>query len=144
MLREIAPAKYSEELGRRICDKIASEYKSVAKLHEENKKWFPEKSTVFDWVANNQQFGRMFIEAKQKQATLGAERIEEINEQLLKSTYIDEKGRERIDPAAIAAQKVIADNIKWCISKLCRPLYGDKVDVNHNVRMHEDWLNILK
>jgi hypothetical protein len=138
-----APSSYTPELARKICAAVAVCTDPMEKICIDN--GFPTVKCINGWRLDYAEFGLMYAQAKATQAELMAEETIEIAKNSRKnSTYIDDKGVSRIDPGAIAADRLVIDTQKWVACKLAPRIYGDKVNHEHTIKPHEDWLNILK
>lgn len=120
------PTLYTKELAEKICNEIAVNVASLEDICEKNPE-FPHHKTIRFWRYKNAEFLSMYASAKKHQAEVA---IEEIRQQALKyDKYIDDKGRERIDQASIARQRLIVDTEKWIASKIIPRVYGNTEDL---------------
>jgi hypothetical protein len=124
---------YSEELAREICEIVAT---TPAGLDEicERYPHLPESRTIYRWLFAHEDFDVRYTRAKIKQCDAKLEAAYKILKDAEKVKIVDEKGRERIDNAAITSAKNTVDLIKWEIARLSRKKYGDiAIDENEKV-----------
>ena len=76
-------------------------------------------------------FGMRFQVAREAQADTHADQIVGLADELVSDppTYLDEKGRARVDNGAVQARKVAIDAYKWVASKLRPRAYGEHVQI---------------
>lgn len=117
------PSLYTPELGEKICDLIAVSECGLDELCEKHE-FMPNESTVRLWRFKHPEFSTKYLQAKQFQAELFAESTDKIAREL--RTYIDAEGNERIDPGAVAWQKLRVNTRQWHASKLAPKIWGDK------------------
>jgi ribosomal protein L29 len=119
-----APTKFTEKLGERICDAIATRNCSLRKLCKEDSD-FPDESTIRKWLWRHQNFRTKYFEAKRSQIDISVEELDDTIEESLR-TYYDERGNERIDSPSASIAIAKAQNRKWYASKLAPKIYGDQ------------------
>lgn len=125
------PSLYTPELGKLICERIATNpvgWSTLETLYTD----MPTAFTIRAWRLSIPQFSTMYLEAKQFQAQLLVEEIDELIPNTIQY-YVDDKGQERID--APSASLVIAkiNNRKWMAARLAPKIYGDKMHTEHSV-----------
>lgn len=86
----------------------------------------PARSSVMVWIFKNKEFADMYAQAREQQADFYFEEILEISDNTGGDTYIDEKGRERIDHENINRSRLRVDTRKWVIARLAPKKYGDQ------------------
>lgn len=132
---EGAPSIYTEELGDRICELIASHgcgYNQIRKKFPE----LPDRSTINLWVLKIDSFSDKYFKAKQKQADISIEELDDLLPESL-HYYVDEKGNQRIDPPSVALAVARANNRKWVASRVLPKLYGDRFEVERKTEENE-------
>jgi transposase-like protein len=102
------PTKYTEELAKKICERIA-EGESVRSISRDED--MPHQSTIFDWAMNHPEFSVQYDKARDIGMEVRAEEIEEIAQ-----TEED-----------TARAKLIIDTKKWNMSKLKPKRFGDRL-----------------
>lgn len=126
------PTKYTEELGKKVCDKVATTTDGLRKMCANNPD-FPCTDTILQWRYNYPKFSASYAQAKLHQADLFAEQI------------IDICDEEQYTSEGIQHARLRVDTRKWLTSKLIPKVYGDKIqtDTTLNIK-HEDALELLK
>ena len=126
------PTKYTEELGDKICNAIATSECGIPELCKQNPD-FPHHATIRTWVWKIQSFRDKYYTAKAAQADLFAESTMRISQE--KHTFTDRDGNEKFDPGAVAWQKLNVNTRHWHASKLLPKIYGDKKEIE---RLEDD------
>ncbi|GKS62464.1 hypothetical protein YTPLAS21_19220 [Candidatus Nitrosocosmicus sp.] len=117
------PTDYTPEVGKMVCDAIASHTISLYKLSQKFS-WFPSEDTVRSWMWKHERFLAEYLAARQAQQILMVEECDELAQDV--HYYIDEKGNKRIDSPSVAIQVARINMRKWHASKLAPKIYGDK------------------
>jgi hypothetical protein len=142
------PKIYSPELGRLVCDAIATSSDTLPKLCATNPD-FPSRRTICRWRIEFPEFQRAYVVAKQHQVEVLVDEMLDIAD----DTSHDDKEIERDDGSTyivcntewIARSKVRIDIRRWLATKLSPQLYGDKLyNENNLVIRHEDALKELE
>lgn len=129
------PPKFKQEIADEICRRIANSTIGLNKLHEEDPKTFPHRSTVLRWLAENEIFRAQYAQAK-------ADQMDYFGEEIIKIAYDDSEDvmRKKELPVAgggkivveeenrefVNRSKLKIDTLKWLMSKLAPKKYGDK------------------
>lgn len=126
MARTGRPTLYNDDLIAEICSQLAmgKSLNSICKAET-----MPNIKTIFDWLNKYEDFSNKYVRAKQESADAFAEEIQDISDEK-PLTYIDEKGNEKIDPAAVNWHRLRVDSRKWLASKLKPKKYGDKMQLS--------------
>jgi hypothetical protein len=66
------PTIYTPELAHKICTLIANTEMGLHRLHKAYE-WFPDPSTILDWLANHSEFSLRYAQAKDLQAEFMAD-----------------------------------------------------------------------
>lgn len=109
------PTDYTSELANAICESIADgqSLRSICQADD-----MPNKSTVFRWLAERQDFRDQYARAREAQADAIVEEILEIADNAgLSEAFEVQQARLRVDAR------------KWLASKLKPRVYGDKLEV---------------
>ncbi len=109
------PTIYTDELAKEICDRIA-EGESLKAICLSN--GMPSRSIIYDWKRDNPIFSDMYAQAKRDQADSLADEIH----------YIADT---EPDPAKA---RVRVDARKWTASKLRPGSYGERAQVDLNLK----------
>lgn len=111
---------YSQELAAEICKRMLDRDahgspRSIRDVARDDD--MPKERTIYDWVADHEDFAQMYARAREAQAHMAAAQIIEIAD-----TESDAaKARNRIDAR------------KWYAAKLNAKHYGEKIDVSGNL-----------
>lgn len=116
------PSIYSEELGLKICDLLAS---GMSLLQICKQKEMPDKATVFNWLGKKQAFLDNYIRAREAQMETMAHEIEEIADNEEGDFYSSDKGFVP-NHAKIQRDKLRVDTKKWLMSKMKPKKYGER------------------
>lgn len=102
------PSEFTQEVADHICERL-SDGESLRSICRDAE--FPDKATVFRWLAVNKEFRDQYARARETQADAIADEILNIADEA--------------DDAAKA--RVQIDARKWLAGKLRPKVYGDKV-----------------
>jgi hypothetical protein len=102
------PSEFSQEIADHICERLA-DGQSLRAICRDN--LFPDKATVFRWIAAKKDFRDQYARARETQADALADEILDI--------------ADKAEDAAKARLQV--DARKWLAGKLRPKVYGDKV-----------------
>lgn len=118
------PTKYSPELAKLICERIATNpvgWSTLEKLYPD----MPNYSTVKAWRNAMPEFSKMYLEAKSFQSMILVEDIDELIPEAIEY-YIDDKGNSRIDAPSASLLIAKINNRKWMAARLAPKIFGDK------------------
>lgn len=123
---------YPKDIADQICEKIA-DGESLRTICEEE--GMPSKTTVFRWLADDEQFRDQYARAREMQADAIFDDILSIaddgrNDWMLRKYGDDERYVENGEALRRSALRI--DARKWMAGKLRPKKYGDKLDVEHN------------
>lgn len=119
------PTLYTEELGKLICDRIATHPNGLIKICKMYND-LPSHDTVYKWIHRHPDFSDRYFKAKQAQMDMMIDNINDhMHDDLLH--YTDSEGNKRIDSPSVTFAVAKAANNKWAASKLKPEIYGDKV-----------------
>ena len=123
-----AQSVYTDELGQKIFDRIATTSLSVKNICKE---LHVNYSTVREWIANKEHpMADLYTRAKQLQIENLAEEILEIADDETKDMFDTEMGQQH-NPTAVNRSKTRIDARKWLLSKLDPKKYGDKLEIEN-------------
>ena len=117
------PTKYTPETAALICKRIATHDVGTATLLDMYDD-LPSKTIVYEWRHDYPDFDKMYLEAKDKQAILLAESIDDIAHE--RHYFTDENGQERLDPAFTNDKRLRIDTRKWIAARLQPTRFGDQ------------------
>lgn len=118
------PTTYTKEIADRICELTATIPRGlqyICNTHED----LPACSTIRLWAWKHPEFSAQYLDAKRMQAMVLAEETIELAK--TRNTYIDKDGQQKVDPGAVAANRLEINNAHWHASRLALP-YRDKQD----------------
>lgn len=123
------PTKYSDALADKICDIIATSNKGLSAICEDES--FPSRSTIHQWIKDNEKFSDKYARAKEDQADFLAEEIIKIadTENKTEVEFIGSEGSSTTIHDNVQRSRLQIDARKWIASKLKPKKYGDKIDV---------------
>lgn len=119
------PSIYSEELAKRICTLVATNpvgLPTLCRMYPE----LPTRETINVWRWEKRDFSDMYTKAKQHQAEIMAESIEEVAQELKDNSYVDDLGLAKIDSGMLGHARLVCDNRKWTAARLAPKIYGDQ------------------
>lgn len=121
--RKGRPTLFNEELADYILLLIATHADSDKDIHTKFPD-LPSQQVINEWRWRYPNFAGKYALAKQQQAELMAEELDELAKKVIK--YFDAEGNERIDSGSVASQRLQVDTRKWYASKLAPKIYGDQ------------------
>lgn len=116
----------SQTVKNQVCEYIAEgkTIKQIMKLPG-----MPVRSTINDWRLKDAEFSNQYARARQIQADIHIEEIEELSHNLYtqsQDAYDDENVRHKPPSSEmVAALKLLVDTRKWIASKAFPKVYGD-------------------
>lgn len=144
MTKRGRPTIYNDELAKKVCVAIATEKIGLKPLHKKYP-WFPDDSTIYAWTYEHKDFSSMYKEAIDHRTDMIAmDSRSEATEYDDSDYYFDALGNKRLDPAKVAAKKLVLDNDKWLAVKLLSRKYGERIETTHKIDKLEDWLDVIK
>ncbi len=131
------PSKYSEDLAKLICERIATSDKGLNAICKEG--GMPSPSSIYLWLNDHKEFSEMYARAREAQADYMVEQIISI---------ADDDGGDLIQglqgsyPNGVNVQRsrLKSDVRKWAAAKLAPKKYGDKLDIDHTVHREQPLL----
>ena len=114
------PNTYSKGLADRICERIARGESLRAVCSDGD---MPNRSTIHEWLATNQEFSDQYARAREEQADHFAQDIIRIADEV------------EPESAAVAKAKLQIDARKWTAAKLAPKKYSDKIDLSGDMRV---------
>jgi len=126
------PTKYTQNLAAKICAGLA-DGKSLRTVCEPDD--MPDKSTVFNWLHDNQDFLDQYTRAKEESADLLVDEmlaIADDGSNDLMTIGKGDKSYEIENKEVTNRSKLRVETRKWIASKLKPKKYGDKIDHTTN------------
>lgn len=120
------PTKYTPELAKEICEKIATRGAALKTICKENPH-FPHLDTIYEWMKKYPSFSEDYVKAKKQQITALVEEILEISDDSSNDTKQCKNGEIACNSEWIARSRLRVDTRKWIAAKLVPKLYGDNM-----------------
>lgn len=79
-----------------------------------------------------------YEEARQIQAEIQADEMRQIANDGANDSYIDDRGKIRVDHDVLGRSKLRVDTMKWTMSKLHYKRFGDKIQQDQNINLVVD------
>lgn len=143
MARTGRPSSFNLNIAGEICGRIAAG-ESLNRICKDE--GMPDQVTVYRWIAANEDFRKIYAQAREEQAETLADEITDLaDEQPVQ--VVDDKGTARVDNGWVTWQKNRVDARKWVAAKLKPRKYGDKLDLTSegkavglaiNINLNED------
>lgn len=118
------PTIYTEELGKRICDVVATHSCGLNKLTSMFD-WMPDKTTINEWRWSNSSFSTQYTKAKIAQSELMAEDCIDIADDTSNDITYNKNGDEVCNTEFVNRSRLRVDTRKWIAAKLLPKIYGD-------------------
>lgn len=122
------PSKYTPELGKYICERIAEGESLRAICREDD---MPNISTVLKWIFDFPEFSTHYTKARECQADVIFEQLMEIADEVPLMQIENEKtghSETKIDNAGINRNRLRVDTRKWALARMNSKKYGDVAD----------------
>ena len=129
------PSEYNHEVADLICTEIACSSKSLKTICSQE--GMPCVKTIMNWLRTNEEFLQQYTRAKQEQADFMVEEMIEIADDGSNDLMTIIKGNEQYETEnkeVTNRSKLRVETRKWIASKLKPKKYGDKLELNANVK----------
>jgi hypothetical protein len=127
------PSDFTDAVAALICTRLA-EGESLREICRDEA--MPGQSTVFRWLAANEEFREQYARAREAQADHMADEILEIADDGKNDWMERNVGEGEIivvaDHEHINRSKLRVDARKWLMSKVAPKKYGEKIEVAHS------------
>lgn len=123
--------EYTEEIGRKVCEAIATSTLGLKALCKLNPDW-PNFKVILKWRYTISSFGDHYARAKQSQIDCMVDRIFELVKDKKSGYLITKKGTKKPDIVYLTKMRCEIDSIKWLASKLAPKIYGDRQGKDNN------------
>lgn len=139
------PTIYTEELGKRICNLVATHSIGLQKLCNMFD-WMPDKTTINEWRWSNEPFSTQYTKAKIAQAELLAEDCIDIADDSSQDITYNKFGDEVCNTEFVNRARLRVDTRKWVASKLLPKIYGDfqKSPESDKKELSQEAINIIE
>lgn len=123
------PSDYSEELSVKICIRLADGESLRAICQDDD---MPDRSTVFRWLASNEEFRDQYAHARDLQADTIADEVLEISDDGT-NDWMERKNSDganigwTLNGEHVQRSRLRVDSRKWYASKVAPKKYGEKV-----------------
>ncbi len=124
------PSKFSEELSEAILSEIATTTKGLEEICEGD--GFPNPSTVYRWIASNEEFCKKYARAKELQTEVMEAEMLEIADDGRNDWMTRKLGDEVTEVQnheAINRSRLRIETRKWLMGKLKPKKYGEKLAI---------------
>lgn len=120
------PTKYTPELADLICERIAKNPESIPKICKKYDD-MPSHESIYLWIYKHQDFADKYVAAKQSQAKIAMEGIDDLYDSV--NTFNDKDGNTKYDAAHVTHINNIANHRKWMAARLARKTYGREAEL---------------
>lgn len=124
--------EYNEDIAKQILDKIASTTMGIVRICK-SIEGAPNVRFVYDWIKNNEDFGKRYARAKEDQADMLIEEMLEIADDTQNDTLLIPDGsggmKEVENREWVNRSRLKVDVRKFIASKLKPKKYGDRIDI---------------
>lgn len=130
------PCSFTQELGDRICEMLASGMSMRTACKEED---MPSMQTVFRWLRTNEAFCEQYTRAKAEAADALVEEMLDISDDGTNDwmEVHDKEGNAvgyKVNGEHVQRSRLRVETRKWIAAKLKPKKYGEKVDLNHGLQ----------
>jgi hypothetical protein len=92
------------------------------------------QTTFLDYIEKDNRLIELYARAIDQRNDLKAERIIKLANKRDRDMYIDQNGHARPNPVAVQRDRLIIDAEKWLLSKLAPKKYGDRIQIDAEVK----------
>lgn len=121
---------FEREIGKEICFKIATTTIRLDNILAQDER-YPGKEVFYKWLFESTEFSDMYRLAKERQQEIKVESQELELDRAREHIIADDKGNERIDPAAVNLARLACDNIKWEAARLAQRKFGNAKEADN-------------
>ena len=89
-------------------------------------------------MSRDEEIRNLYEEARQIQAEIQADEMRQIANDGANDSYVDDRGKVRVDHDVLGRSKLRVDTMKWTMSKLHFKRFGDKIQQDQNIHMVVD------
>ena len=130
------PTRYTPELAAKVCAQVAAGVTMTTLCVPED---MPSRTSVYVWLAKYPDFRDLYARAKVEAADALVEEILDIADDG-RNDWMEVYDKEgdcvgyRVNGEHVQRSKLRVDTRKWVAAKLNPRKYGDKLDLNHDVK----------
>jgi hypothetical protein len=110
------PLEFDQAVADVICERLAIGESLRTICGAERAEGLPGQTTVYRWLAENEDFAKQYARTRESQG----------------DTYADRAVDEALTATDAAIGRLRMDALKWAASKLAPKKYGDKVELAHS------------
>jgi hypothetical protein len=92
------------------------------------------QTTFLDYIEKDNRLIELYARAIDQRNDLKAERIIKLANKRSLDMYVDQNGHLRPNPVAVQRDRLIIDSEKWLLSKLAPKKYGDRIQIDAEVK----------
>lgn len=145
----VRPTEYSPEVVDAICEQMVNG-KGLLKICADNQ--MPGRTTIYRWLANNPEFRKRFMEAREALMDFYAEQILTIAFDESGDVILDQgkdgKTSAVANHAKVQRDRLKVDSLKWTAARLFPKRYGDKMELlgqaNEDKELRISWEGVTK
>ena len=137
------PTLYTKELAEEICDTIACNSDGIKKLCDARDHW-PCEDTIYTWLMKYSEFSELYAKAKIIQTTVLVDEILEIADNTSQDHIVNDEGKVISNSEWINRSRLRIDTRKWLASKLVPKVYGDRIQNETTLTLHEKAIKELR
>lgn len=131
------PSSYNQEIADRICELTATHSIGIRRLCKQYPD-LPNPDTIFSWRIKYKQFSEQYAEAKRNQVEILVEEILDIADDKSNDTMTNDEGKVVCNTEYLNRSRLRIDTRKWLASKLAPKIYGERIQNDTNITMHDD------
>jgi hypothetical protein len=134
------PTIYTAQLADQICKEIAQSEKGLHRLHRELD-WFPDPSTIMDWLSDKPEFSSQYARAKSLQADFMGDSLLPIADDTSNDELITKNGvvenREFVNRS-----KIRIETRMWLMERLAPKKYGKQIEDTETKKYEPPQINV--
>ena len=123
------PTIYTPELAKRICTEIGQSEKGLHRLHRELD-WFPDPSTIMDWIDDKPEFSLQYARAKALQADFMGDNVLIISDDSSQDEIFSPNGNRIENREFTSRSKLRVETRMWLMERLAPKKYGKQVEAD--------------
>jgi hypothetical protein len=136
-------ADYTQELGEEICLKLSTSDKGLQRLCKSYPHW-PCHQTIYEWRIKIPSFGDMYRKAKRDQVELLVDQMLDISDDTTNDNIVNDNGKLVCNNEHVNRSRLRIDTRKWVAARLEPRIYGDRIQNETTLTLHEQAIKELK